>query len=383
MNSDRAFIFAGGGTGGHIYPAIAIIEQLRVINPDVCVHILCSNRPIDSEILAEHDVSYSALEAMPVSKKPTGMLRFMKGWGPSVRKTREQIRALQSHDGSKKQSVAQSVTLVALGGFVAAPATRGALAERCPVVLVNLDAVPGKANRMIARKASMVFTATDVRGFEDWKRVRPIVRSQTIQTKRDSSRSDALAEFGLKPDFKTLLITGGSQGAVSINRFIKSLVKADSGCFGGWQVIHQVGSRMSDHELKELKATYSKANIPAWCDRYISSMGPALASADLAMGRCGAGSVAECWAAKLPSMFFPYPYHKDEHQKHNASVLVDAGCAVVCDDLIDPVLNVDAYQERLRDLLSSDQDLEQMRAGYESLGVPDGAQEIAMGLLKG
>jgi UDP-N-acetylglucosamine--N-acetylmuramyl-(pentapeptide) pyrophosphoryl-undecaprenol N-acetylglucosamine transferase len=367
----RAFVFAGGGTGGHIYPALAIIEQLKRINPDVDVHILCSNRSIDAQILKKEHVPFSSIPAMPVSKKPGGLIKFLSSWGPSVRATRARIKDLKRTN--------DSVVLVAMGGFVAAPAARAGHAEKIPVVLVNLDAVPGKANVLIGKKAAKVLTAAQIAGFESWERVRPIVRSLTVGS---ISVSNARVSFGLNPNAKTLLITGGSQGATSINRFMRTMIEQKADVFADWQVIHQVGNRISDTEIDQLRSVYESAKINAWVERYIDSMGDALAAADLSVGRCGAGSVAECWGAKVPSVFFPYPYHKDEHQKHNASALSQVGAAVLFTDLIEPECNLSEHGELFATILTSEQTRADMLDALGKFGEPDGAAVIAKELMQ-
>ncbi|MEX0876253.1 MAG: glycosyltransferase, partial [Phycisphaerales bacterium] len=189
----RAFVFAGGGTGGHIYPALAIIEQIRALDPTASVQLLISSRPGDAEILAPTGIDHQPLPAMPFSTRPRGLARFLGAWVPSVRRTRACLHELKAdHDP----------VLVAMGGFVAAPAARGGHCEGVPVVLVNLDAVPGKANELIARRARTVWTAADVEGHRDWHRVRPIVRASTLDT---PSQGPSRRSFGLDPDRPTLL----------------------------------------------------------------------------------------------------------------------------------------------------------------------------------
>jgi len=366
----RAFVFAGGGTGGHIYPALAIIEQLRDANPDVDVHILCSNREIDAEILGKEDVPFSSIPAMPMSKNPNGLVKFITTWGPSVRESRQCIQRFKKTN--------DSVVLVAMGGFVAAPAARAAHAEKIPVVLVNLDAVPGKANVLISKKAKQVLTAAQINGFNTWERVRPIVRSQTIG---NTNTEQARQSFGLDPNTNTLLITGGSQGAATITNFVRAMIEQRPEAFTNWQVIHQLGNKITDEQIDQLRSAYKSAKINAWVERYIDKMGTALAAADLSAGRCGAGTVAECWAAQVPTIFFPYPYHKDEHQKHNAQVLVDAGCALVLTDLIDEDRNMAEHADAFARVLMADEVRSTMRSGYADLDHPDGAQVIAHGLM--
>ncbi|MGV6814197.1 MAG: UDP-N-acetylglucosamine--N-acetylmuramyl-(pentapeptide) pyrophosphoryl-undecaprenol N-acetylglucosamine transferase [Phycisphaerales bacterium] len=367
----HAFLFAGGGTGGHIYPALAIIEQLKHLDPTCQAHILCSHRAIDSTILNTAAVPFTPIDAMPLSKRIGGITRFLRAWRPSIRQTKDQIRQLQS--------LCDQVTLVAMGGFVAGPAASAARSMGVPVVLVNLDAVPGKANRLIAKKAEIIYTAAAIEGFANWKRVHPIVRNQLSAS---MDQAQARAAYGLDANTKTLLITGGSQGATSINAYVRTLIYQYPEAFNHWQLIHQVGEKMPEPELIAYRDLCAQHGINAWIERYIDSMGQALASADLVMARCGAGTVAECWAARVPALFFPYPYHADEHQKHNAQPLAKANCAIILDDHIEADANMHAHAERILELLIGPDRLESMSRGFDALGSPDGARTIAEDLLR-
>lgn len=366
----RAVLFAGGGTGGHIYPALAIIEQLNRIDPNAHCELLVSDRPNDRTILDPLAVPFAPLPAKPFASRPRGLIRFITSWGPSVRQTREAIKRLKTaHD---------RVTLVAMGGFVAAPAARAAHCEKIPVVLVNFDAVPGKANELIARKAHTIYTACDIQGHTDWQRVPPIVRASTMQP---IDQAQARARFDLDPNTPTLLITGGSTGAQSLNRFMQRFATTHPDALNNWQVIHQTGKQISGTELNELRATYAQAGITAWVQPYIDDMGAAYAAADLGIGRCGAGTVAECWGAHLPSIFFPYPYHKDQHQLHNAKPLLAIDGAVACTDHVEPEANMREHAQTLIELLTGPDRLAKMRGALEALGEPDGAVRIARALV--
>lgn len=365
-----AYLFAGGGTGGHIYPALAIIEQLQTLDPSAHCELLVSDRPNDRAILEPLNIPFVPLPAKPFGSRPKAILKFIPSWGPSVRQTRETIRRLaQSHN---------RVVVIAMGGFVAAPAARAGHCENCRVILVNLDAVPGKANELIARKAHAIYSACDIEGHPSWTRVPPIVRASTL---KHIEQSEARARFDLDPNTNTLLITGGSTGAQSLNRFLAAFVQAHPKSLAGWQIIHQTGKQIGDTELNALRAIYRDANISAWVEHYIDDMGAAYAAADLGIGRCGAGTVAECWGASLPSMFFPYPYHKDQHQLHNAKPLLNINGAIACTDHVDPETNMRSHASTLVELLTQPDRRTQMRAALQALGDPNGASQIAQALI--
>ena len=365
-------MFAGGGTGGHLFPGLAIAEEIVKRRPGARCVFLCSDRAIDAQILSAAKlggapVEFKALPAKPVAVRPRAFMRFLASWGPSVRATRALIRA-----------AAGPVRLVSMGGFVAAPAVQGARAERVPVTLVNLDAVPGKANRWIANRAEAVFTAVPparTYGRHPWVEVPPIVRAQGLA---DRPAEDCRRELGLDPARPTLLITGASQGAGSINQMIVGFVNENASRLAGWQVIHQTGR----DGVEDVRAAYGRASIPALVEPFLAKMGLAWGAADLAISRAGAGSVAEAWANRVPTIFMPYPYHKDEHQRFNAVPLERAGGAAIATDRIDPAANLREAGQALASRLADSASRAAMRSALERLGPVDGAARIAQALLE-
>jgi UDP-N-acetylglucosamine--N-acetylmuramyl-(pentapeptide) pyrophosphoryl-undecaprenol N-acetylglucosamine transferase len=361
-NKPRAYLFVGGGTGGHLYPALAIAEQIQSSDPTALVRFVCSNRPIDAQILSAAGVEFTPVDAMPLSKSGSGFMKFLKGWKSTATKARALIyELLPTHE----------VVIVAMGGFVAPSAACAARRIRVPIVLVNLDAVPGKANLLIARFADHVSTSLPVKS-KRWEVLGPIVRSGA--TAKPGSGHDI---FGLDPSKRTLLITGGSQGASSINGFVRAMVGNHPQAFEGWQIIHQLGP----DDGADLAEIYKRADINAWVNPYIDRMDAAWGCADLTIGRCGAGTVAEAWTARVPGVFLPYPHHKDQHQKHNAKVLLDCGAAVILDDQIDPKANIAQHAQQLLSILTDPKSVDTMRAGYESLADANGAKTAAAMLI--
>ncbi|CAG0993296.1 UDP-N-acetylglucosamine--N-acetylmuramyl-(pentapeptide) pyrophosphoryl-undecaprenol N-acetylglucosamine transferase [Phycisphaerales bacterium] len=363
------FIFAGGGTGGHIFPALGIAEALVAARPGSRLRFLVSQRPLDAEILGKERLAgapadFCPIPAQPFSLRPGAFLRFITWWGASVRAGREAIRAARAEG---------PVVVVAMGGFVAAPVVQAARVEKVPAILINLDAVPGKANRWIAQHVRRVLTAAPLSpGHErpGWEAIPPIVRAGAVC---DLAQAECRREFGLVPDRPTLLVTGGSQGAGSVNALLGALAAMPDSPMRGWQVIHQSGKGAAE----EVRATYRQAGVGAWVGEFIDRMGVAWGAADLAVSRAGAGSVAEAWANRVPTLFMPYPYHRDQHQSHNARVLVEAGGAVLAADLIDPGRNVRGAGEELRGLLADVRRREAMRKALEGLGPAEGAARAA------
>ncbi|MCW5754426.1 MAG: glycosyltransferase [Phycisphaeraceae bacterium] len=358
----RALVFAGGGTGGHIFPALAIAEHLGSEDGrSPVVHVVCSVRALDARILAANGVAFTPIPAAPPSAHPKRLVRFLRSWGPSVRTSRALLRSLREAHGV--------VVVVAMGGYVAAPVVQAARVERCPVVLVNLDAAPGKANRWIARHAEHIFTSAPV-DRNGWERVPPIVRSIARASDTPANCRESL---GLAPDRPTLLVTGASQGARSINRFMAAFAARHASTLEGWQVVHQSGPEGEE----ELVRAYAEADIAAVVAPFFESMGQAWGAADLAISRAGAGSVGEVWANGVPTVFMPYPYHRDQHQRLNAAPLESVGGCVICADRIEPEANLTDAGTHLARLLGDSATRASMRSALASLGPADGAQRIA------
>lgn len=361
----RVFLFAGGGTGGHIFPALAIYEQLAARGPTRAV-FLCSDRPLDGRILGREHVHYRSIPAKPFGVRPRALLRFVRSWGPAVRSSRMVIQ--------DRRRAGEEVTVVAMGGFVAAPVVHAAKAEGVPVLLVNMDAVPGKANRWIARRVERVVTSTPVPG-EPWAQVPPIVRAAA---KADKDAAACRGALGLDPAVRTLLVTGASQGARSINDLLRHMLGERPELFAGWQVIHQTGAG----EDATVKEAYEAAGVRALVKPFFERMAEAWGAADLAVSRAGAGSVAEAWANAVPTLFMPYPFHKDQHQRYNARPLEAAGAAIIADDLVEPGANAAGAGQALAELLSDEDRREALRSGLRDLGPADGAARIAEMLLE-
>ncbi len=133
--SARTFFFAGGGTGGHIYPALAVAEKIIKLQPDAKIHFFCSSRPIDSQVLAQTGFEYTQLPAKGFSFRPAGLISFIKSFLESYQITKKAI------------AESENVVVIGVGGFVAAPVCRAAHKLKTPLALINVDIVPGRANK--------------------------------------------------------------------------------------------------------------------------------------------------------------------------------------------------------------------------------------------
>lgn len=360
MAKTPSILFAGGGTGGHLYPSIAIAERV-IERGGAAVHFACSNRPLDAEILSQAQMPFTPLGVRPFPRRPWHLPGFIAAYLGAVRQVKGLIRQLNVR------------CVVAMGGFGCAPAVAAGNALGAATVLVNLDATPGKANRWLAPRCRWVFTV--------YPSDRLPLNTQTIglPLRRSAIGPDdqtaARIALGLEPNLPTLLITGASQGASSINRMMTTLAaRADFvAVANGWQVLHLTGAG----HTQEVEQAYRRAGLAAMVLAYCNQMGLAWRSADLAVSRAGAGSVAEVAANAVPAVFLPYPYHADEHQRHNAAPLEQWGGAVIVQDRIDAAANADHIGPVLLQLMGDAPRRQAMRDALTARRPPNGADQLA------
>ena len=355
------YFFAGGGTGGHIYPAIAVAEQIRNAQPDAKITFFCSRRKIDSRILAKTDFECFPLPARAFSARPDKFIAFCIYFWKSYVLARKKIAANRP------------AVLLGIGGFVSAPVVAAANKLKVRVSLLNLDIVPGRANKVLARFAKEIFVQ-----FEETKSRLPQGKTVTVTgcplrarfQKPESIRVRRLLDLGKSK--KTLLITGGSSGAANINTAVCSVLDRLGQFVDNWQIVHLAGlyAEWVRQEYKKTKFNYKVLD-------YFDDMPDLLAVADLVVGRAGAVSVAEYAAASVPSICLPYPYHRDRHQYLNADKLVQADCAVIVEDLADRNKTAEMLAEELVELMGNEARRSEMSRACQDISKLNAAAEIA------
>ena len=365
--SSPRVLIVGGGSGGHISPGLAVAEVIMQAGGEC--RFLCSQRNIDSTMLTGAGVSFEPLPAQPFGIRPSALARCLLGMRRSSKRVRDILNET-SYTG-----------VLALGGFVAAGVLPGLLSARSrgtltgPIVLLNLDRIPGKANRTVARRADLVVSAVDTvkPGFASQITGLPIRKNALASRSQEECRT----ALGLDPDQPTLFITGASQGASSLNRLMLRLIRSGGLTEGNncYQVIHLSGTGAAE----ELEVAYEEADIRAYVRPFMDEMGLAWGAASLTGSRAGANSVGEIQANAVPTIFLPYPHHRDRHQFHNAEPLVDAGGALMIEDDDDDVTASKVSRE-LKSLLVDDSRLTAMSEALAAQASPGAANAVA-GLL--
>lgn len=362
-------LFAGGGTGGHISPGLAIAERVRSIHPAARLVFACSGRPIDAAMLTEAGAEFSPIRAEPFSTDPRRLARFILGLFRGRADARAVIAATKPN------------WIVSLGGFVTPVVAREARRAGIPVLLVNLDATPGRANRLVARRATRTVSAVAVPSIPNFAQAiigMPIRRIALAPASKELCR----AELGLDPNVPVLLITGASQGAQSLNELAVLLAGVHAERFRDWQVLHLCGGNPAGGVARYERA-WRESGVRAAVVPFMHRIGIAWGAADLALSRAGASSVAEAQANQVPTVFAPYPYHKDLHQRENALPLVRVGAAALELDAIDPQKNAQGLGARVLALMACAEERYAMRKALQQMAPPDSAEQIAEFLLRG
>jgi len=356
------FIFAGGGTGGHIYPGLAVAEELLRLLPEAKITFACSDRPIDRHILEQTPYAFVPQPVRPLPRGLGQAIGFARAYVSSALLARQMVADLKPE------------AVLGLGGFAAAPVVCRAAGRGVRTAMLNPDAVPGKANKMLARRAGVIFTAFESTAGQFPAAVRTKVRHVGCPVRRAfraADRREAIAHFGLRDDRHTLVVNGGSLGAASINQAVALLADELGALAETWQVLLITGKDKTGRPLEPRGGLCVR--VLDYCER----MDLALAAADLSLARAGAGTVAELAATATPAVLMPYPYHADQHQKLNASELVAAGAAEIVDDAKDPAANAERLRGCLLAIMGDQARLERMKAAAATVPGAAAAEQVA------
>jgi len=355
---------AGGGTGGHLFPALAALEALRKRAGRLEVLWLATTRAIDSDVLSRHGIRYQPQPARPFSVRPWKWPAFWWAWRRSVRLASRTLRDFRPH------------VVLGTGGYACGPAVTAGHRLGVPTCLLNPDARPGLANRVLSRKSTKVFVQWEVT-LRHFKRPQAALTGCPVrQGFLSLSKERGCEHLGLCADQPVLLVTGASQGARNINLAVLELAGWLCRQHPDWQVLHLTGQ--ADYEL--IRRKYK--DLPGFkAIAFTQEMPAAMAAADLVISRAGASSLAEITAAGKAAVLMPYPYDRQRHQYANAAVLREAGAAVVVEDRKDPQANAEGLRQVLQVLLAKEDKRIEMAEASRRLGRPDAAERVAEAIL--
>lgn len=304
-------IIAGGGTGGHVYPGLALAEAIRAAEPDAAIAFIGTSRGLEARAVPAAGYTLDHVDVLPWAKT-LGARRLLAPLS-ALRAAQQARRILRK----RKADIVAS-----MGGYASLPAALAAWSAGIPLILHEQNAIPGRANRVAARLTRHIAVTFPESGRMFQRPVRVIgnpIRAMIAHLDATARRPEALHTFGLSPIKPTVLMLGGSQGAKTLNVAAEAMALRWSGP-NDPQILLLAGDDAPHIVADSLKHV-------AFTDR----MDLAYAAADVVVCRAGAG-VMEVACAGLPSVLVPYPYAQDGHQAANADALARAGASVVVED---------------------------------------------------
>ena len=366
LDSPTIFL-AGGGTGGHLYPGIAVAEALRDAVPGSKAVFLCTQRQIDKVILEPTGFEFICQPILPKPPVRIGsagaLMRFWKSW----RDTKDVVRGLLEER--------KPAAVIGLGGYAAGAAVKLAANQGIPSIVLNPDVVPGQANLFLTKFVQAVccqFEATaDYLGAPDRAKLQVTGCPIRADITHPKERKVAATHLGLNPKLNTLLVTGASLGALTVNEAVLAMLPEMT--LRGWQILHLAGR---DHAAT-VRAGYRELPVDVCVVDFTPEMADVWAVTDLAISRSGASSCAELTACGVPSILMPYPFHKDRHQRLNAEQLAGAGAAVNVDDQKDRRKNAANLRPVVESLLYDAERRRKMATAARQIGKPGAARAVA------
>ncbi|MGI3779852.1 MAG: undecaprenyldiphospho-muramoylpentapeptide beta-N-acetylglucosaminyltransferase [Janthinobacterium lividum] len=313
-------VLAGGGTAGHTSPLVATAQELLRLAPGTRVTAVGTARGLEATVVPAAGLTLELIPPVPLPRRPgSDLLRVPGRLAAAVRAAATILRRTEAD------------VVLGFGGYVSTPVYLAARRLGVPVVVHEQNALPGLANRLAARLTHHVYTSFPGTPLAHATLVGLPLRRGIADLDRAADRPAARAAFDLDPETgaerPTLLVSGGSQGAASINAAARGA--ADDLLAAGISVLHVLGTKnILSTDVRRTDEATGSTYVPV---AYVEHMEQAYAAADLMLGRCGAGTVMETAAVRLPSVFVPYP-HGNGEQARNAAPVVDAGGGLLLDD---------------------------------------------------
>jgi len=346
-------LIAGGGTGGHLFPGVAIAEELRAREAGAEITFVGTKRGIEARVLPELGWP---LELIEVSGLKT------VGLGGAIRGVFRLPRAMWQARRLLKQYKPDAV--IGVGGYASGPVVLAAKLRGIPTAICEQNSIPGFTNKLLGKLVRAVFLS-----FDESKRFfkpRKIVMSGN-PVRRDLLQR-LLAGVPATHDTVHVLVVGGSQGAVAVNELASQALGALAKVHR-LVIVHQTG----DKDLEPTRARYAAAGVSATCSAFIKDMAAAYHDADLVIGRAGATTVAELAIAGKPAVFIPYPFAADNHQELNAREMADKGAALM---FRQADLTADKLAAAVRPLVEDATRRRDMGAAMKALAKPGAAAAV-------
>ena len=353
------FLFAGGGTGGHLFPALAVAEQIRELKPEADILFIGTKSKIEGRVVPKLGFKFKSIWIKGFSRKVTleNILFPVKLF----------ISLIQSLiiNISFKPEVA-----IGSGGYVAGPAIWAASVLGAKIILLEQNSYPGVTTRLLERYADEVHLSFEVsKKYLRRDKIHYLTGNPVRKSLVRINQNEALKMFDLSSEKKTLLVLGGSLGARSINEVMADNIKIIEE--NNIQIIWQTGKNYFE-KYESLRSDSIKIYD------FVDDMNSVYSACDILLARAGATTIAELLNLSIPSILVPSPNVAENHQYHNAKTLVDNGAAIIIEDK-----NLkDNFADTVLDLVKNDEKLKELKNNTERLAKPKAAQTIAQNAIK-
>lgn len=359
-------LIAGGGTGGHLFPGVALAEALVARDSSTEVRFICTPKGLDRRLLAPTGWSFEICEAPKLPRSVTALASLPLSMARAGHAAWRVVRRFRPD------------VVVGCGGHGAFAPAVAAFAARIPVALLEQNVIPGRTTKLLARRASVVFGQWEQSRLRWECPVRYVAAGNPLRSQFSAPRErDACRAAYRLPggDVPCLLVFGGSQGARALNLWVAEGLVALGASLPRCAVLHLCGTGERERLLPLYGRAASASPGLSWhVAEFEPDMGRAYAAADLAIGRAGGTGIAEMSAIGLPMILIPYPDAADDHQRANASAVAGAGAGLVfeerhCDTALLRMVIEEVLLNRPR--------REALAAGSRAIGRPDAAGTIA------
>lgn len=355
----KTVIISGGGTGGHVYPAIGIANELRKIEPKLRIVFVGTKERLESRVVPQYGFEFCTI---PVAGFPR---KITLQWLPVIYKLASGLTKSMKILHQLKPAV-----VIGTGGYVSGPVLFSAVLRDIPTVIQEQNAFPSITNRILARWVDEIHVALEAakKYFEPHK---THVTGNPIRSEFGSAKENTrYSEFGLKPSLTTITITGGSQGAHAINMSVLKALEQLETMADKIQIIHQTGPE----DYEQVKRCYQKSSIRSLVRSYFDEIPKVYGITDLVICRAGGMTISEITACGLPAILVPFPYATAEHQRFNAQAMVDAGAAVM---ILEDRLSGELLAQKITEILNDQKRFKEMTEASKNVSKPDAAYKIA------
>ncbi len=353
-------LIAGGGTGGHLFPGVALVEELLARDPKAEVLFVGTSRGIEARVVPELGYELALIEVSGV--KTVGVRKAIRGLFSIPRSLWQSRRIVKRF---------RPDAVIGVGGYASGPVVLMARLMRKRSAIIEQNSIPGLTNKILGKFVHKIFLSfEETRRF--FKRNKIVmsgnpIRKQILASLQDESAGGS--DDAAASPAPHLFIFGGSQGATAVNELVVGAAALLAARGVRFTTLHQTGKA----NLEPTRARYAEAGIDADCRAFIKDMATEYRRADLIIARSGATTVAELGVVGCPALLIPYPYAADNHQEINAKELVDAGAAKM---LRQADLTAETLADAIEELLADRDALARMGSAMNALGKPQAAKTI-------